>query len=147
MDRVRPRAQGGRDDRLGVEVALARPRRPDADDVIGKAGGNRIHIRFRGAENGLDAEVVARAEHAHGDLAAIGDEQAADVHSGRFTRMRISAGFDELLVERSISTISAARPALIAFISFIVSMMPTTVDAPTSPPTSTKGGAPGLGAR
>src|ERR1039458_6152698 len=45
------------------------------------------------------------------------------------------------------STTRPAAPAYTEFMSFMVSTIPTTVSSPTIEPTSTKGGAPGLGAR
>ena len=58
----------------GVEVALGRSRRTDAHGLVGK-----VHVRCVGigiGEDGdrADAEAAERADHPHGDLAAVGDE-------------------------------------------------------------------------
>ena len=68
----------GRVEDLGdVEVALARRRRPDGIRLVGGAHveGGAIGVGVDG--DGGDAELAAGAHHAHGDLAAVGDQDLA----------------------------------------------------------------------
>jgi hypothetical protein len=80
VDRVRSRRDRGRDDRFGVEVTLGRARRPDPDCVVGQPSRYRVRIGVRDRQHGLDAEALAGAQHADGDLAAIGDQHPPQDH-------------------------------------------------------------------
>ena len=66
------------DDGRLVQVALARLGRADADRLVGHADRQRVAVGLAVGDDGRQAEVAAGAEHAHGDLAAVGDEDLRD---------------------------------------------------------------------
>ena len=66
------------DDGLDVEVALCRGRRADADGAVGEAHVHRVLVGGRVHGHGLDAELVQRANDAHGDLASVGYEDPGE---------------------------------------------------------------------
>ena len=66
------------DDRRDVEVALRRRRRADAHRSIGEPHVQCIFVGGRVDGDGLDVELVQRADHAHGDLAAIRYEDSRE---------------------------------------------------------------------
>ena len=74
MDRVRARRLRGPDVLLRVQV------RGDLDTLVGRTRVQRARVVGRHDGNRLDPELSARAEHAHRDLASIGDEQPLDRH-------------------------------------------------------------------
>ena len=78
MDRVGVGDLGRGDDRGDVEVALRALRRPDADRLVGLPQVDRIGVGRRVHGHGLDAELPAGADHALRDLAAVGDQDAAE---------------------------------------------------------------------
>src|SRR5689334_20668177 len=69
----------GGQDLLDVEVALAGGRGADVDGAIGGARVHRAAIRIGEDGDGVDAELAAGAHHADRDLAAVRDEDAADL--------------------------------------------------------------------
>ncbi len=75
--RIRARVARGRDDRIGIQVGLARGRGPDGSRLVGEAHVHRVAIGIRMHRDRVDAEPAAGPDHAAGDLAAVGDEQAA----------------------------------------------------------------------
>ena len=74
MDRVAPRAARDLDELADREIALARRRRPDRIRLIGETHVQRTAIDVAVHRDGADPELVARPDHAHGDLAAVRDE-------------------------------------------------------------------------
>jgi hypothetical protein len=52
------------DDRRHVQIALAAPRRPDADVFVGEAHVQRVLVGLRIHGHGLDAQFAARKDHA-----------------------------------------------------------------------------------
>ena len=81
MDGLDVRDLGSRDQRRDVEVALGARRLADADRLVSESQMQRIAVRLGVDRNGLDAEVLARAQNAQRDLATIGDEDARE-HGG-----------------------------------------------------------------
>jgi hypothetical protein len=82
VDGLGPGAAGGVDDALAHEVALRRRARADVHRLVGLA-----HVRGAGvgvAVHGdrAHAELLAGADDAERDLAAIGDEDLAEHQSG-----------------------------------------------------------------
>ena len=61
-----------------AEVALRRRRRPDAHRVVGEPDVHRVAVGSRVHGDRLDPELVRRADHANGDLAPVGDEDARE---------------------------------------------------------------------
>jgi hypothetical protein len=81
VDRVAARAFGDRDDPRGVQVALARRRGADRIRGIGRPDVQRIAVDVAVNRGRADAEVVAGANDAERDLAAIGDEDGGERRS------------------------------------------------------------------
>ena len=64
----------GGEQRRNVEIAVARRRRPDADALVGEPHMHGVGVGGRMHGDGRDAELLAGAQHAQRDLAAVGDE-------------------------------------------------------------------------
>ncbi len=88
MDGVAAGRLGRRDERRDAEVALGRGRRADADRAVGEPDVQRVLVGGRVDGDRLDAELVQGADHAHGDLAAVGDEDTVE-HGGSLARQRV----------------------------------------------------------
>ena len=85
VDRLRLRPQRGGDDLLDVEVALARqrPAEPHGHVREPRVQGGAVEVRVDA--DGLDAHLARCTHDAECDLAAVGDEDAAEgLHSGMF---------------------------------------------------------------
>jgi len=78
MDAVGVRDRGRLDDLVDREIALARRRRTDEISLVGNADVQRSGIGLRVDRNDAHAEALRRARNAHGDLAAIGDQNRAE---------------------------------------------------------------------
>ena len=91
----------GGDDLVDVEIAVARRRRADADAFVGEPHMHGVGVGGRMHDHGLDAELLAGAQHPKGDLAAIGDEDFLE-HRARPDSIRSTtsgiAVFDRLAV-------------------------------------------------
>ena len=74
VDRVRAGRSGGLDERRGVEVALARARRPDVHSLVGSAHVERRLVRVGIHGDGGEPELAAGADDANGDLAPVRDK-------------------------------------------------------------------------
>src|SRR5262249_51121014 len=59
---------------VNAEIALARRRRADGVSFVGQPNVQRFAVCVAKHRDRLDAEFAARAENAHGNLAAIGDQ-------------------------------------------------------------------------
>jgi hypothetical protein len=81
MDRVAARAFRYFDDPRGVEVALARRRGSDRVRRVGGADVQRVAVDIAVNRGRADAEIVAGADDAERDLAAIGDEDGGERRS------------------------------------------------------------------
>jgi hypothetical protein len=81
MDRVASGSFGDLDDPSGVEVALAWRRRADRIGGVGRTDVQRVTIDVAVDRDRADAEVVAGADDADRDLAAIGDEDGGERRS------------------------------------------------------------------
>ena len=68
----------GREQRGNVEIAVLGRRRPDADALVGKAHMHGVGVGGGMHGDGRDAELLAGAQHAQGDLAAIGYEDLVE---------------------------------------------------------------------
>ena len=80
MNGVCPRRDRGRHDRVDAEVAVARRSWAEAHDRVGEPRRDRVAVGVGDGHHGLDAELTARAEDSDGDLASVGDEDAAQYH-------------------------------------------------------------------
>ena len=78
MDRLGAGLFGGLEDPFGLEIALGGGRRSDGDRVVGLAHVQRGAIGLRIDRDRLDAQVAAGADHAHGDLAAIRNQDSLE---------------------------------------------------------------------
>src|SRR5215472_15833255 len=138
MDGLRPDTECGLHDRLHLQIAVARPRRSDADGSIRLTCGQGVAVGLGDGQRRLDAEPAAGADDAHGDLTTVGDEDAANDHVGVPGEIRSST------CPYSTSAPSCARisatvprvPARTVFMSFITSMMPMMVSSRTADPSS-----------
>ena len=74
MDGVGAGDLAGGEQRGNVEIAVARRRRADADAFVGEPHMHGVGIGGRMHRDGRDAELLAGAQDAQRDLAAIGDE-------------------------------------------------------------------------
>ena len=147
--------QGGLDDPVGAQVALGGERRTEHDHLVGHLRGERLGVGFGDADHGLDAEAAAGADHAHGDLAAVGHEHAADVVLGHGDGNGLAHGQASCagLISNTIwscctglpfsttmrSTVPVT-PALTVLNIFMTSTRHTVSSACTLLPTATKGG-------
>ncbi|ENN85990.1 hypothetical protein RHSP_16060 [Rhizobium freirei PRF 81] len=75
----------GGDDLVDVEIAFARLRRADANALIRKPHVHRVRVGGRVHRNARNAELLAGAQHAQGDLSAIGYENLRN-HGHGLTR-------------------------------------------------------------
>ena len=76
MHRVAARGLGGGDDVRDQQVALRRRGRADAHRLVCELDVERVAVGGRVHGDRLDAELVQRADHAHGDLAPVRDEHS-----------------------------------------------------------------------
>src|SRR5579871_986752 len=65
---------GGADYRRDVEVALRQLRRPNTNRFVGEANWQGKAIRFAVNGDRTAAQLLARADHAQGDLSSVGDQ-------------------------------------------------------------------------
>ena len=78
MDRLRAREERRGHDRGNVQIRLAGVCRSDADRLVGEMHRKAVRVGLAVDGDRLDAELTARADHAHGDLPAICDEDLVD---------------------------------------------------------------------
>src|SRR5262249_61230524 len=74
MERLQIGGRGRSDYSRNIQVALRQLRRADADRFVGKADGKRVAIGFTVYRHRADAQFLAGANDAKGDLATIGNE-------------------------------------------------------------------------
>ena len=74
MHRIGAGDLAGREQRGNVEVAVLRRRRTDADALVGEPHMHGVGVGGRVHRDGRDAELLAGAQDAKGNLAAIGDQ-------------------------------------------------------------------------
>jgi len=82
MHGLGPRRFARGQDRIDLEIALGRRCRPDPHGLVGLAHMQGLGVGIRIDRDGLDAEALGRAHHAHRNLAAIGDEDFAEQFAG-----------------------------------------------------------------
>ena len=78
VDRVAAGDERGGQDVGRGQVAAARLRGPDADRLVGELDGARVAVRLAVGHDRADAQAAAGAQDAQGDLAPVGDEDAAE---------------------------------------------------------------------
>ena len=69
---------GGADDAINLEVAFRAGRLADADGFIGELNVQRIGVGFGVDREGADAEFLAGADDAHGNLTPVGDQNLVE---------------------------------------------------------------------
>ena len=86
MDRVHLRLTRDAEDVVDLEVGLDRALAlADQIGLVGLEAVQREAVLLGVDRDGADAELVGGAQHADGDFAAVGDEEAADpLRHGRF---------------------------------------------------------------
>src|ERR1700722_17573363 len=61
-----------------IQIALRQLRRPDADRLVGKAHVQRVPVGLAINGNRANAQLLARTNHAQGDLTAIGNQNLVE---------------------------------------------------------------------
>ncbi len=74
MNRVGVGDFGRRNECFGLQIALRRWRRTDADGFVGKFDMQRIAVRSRADSDGFNAEFAAGADNPQRDLSPVGDK-------------------------------------------------------------------------
>src|SRR5258708_11459720 len=74
MDRIYVRDFSRADHSRNVQVTQRELGRPDADRLVGEAHRQRVAVRLAINGDGADAQLLARADDAQGDLSAIGNQ-------------------------------------------------------------------------
>ena len=82
---------GGADDRRDVQIAQRALGRTDADGLVGEAHVQAVAVGLRVDGDGPDAQVLAGADDAEGDLAAVGDQNLLEHACDQAGRMANSA--------------------------------------------------------
>ena len=143
MDGVGAGDLRGADDRRHVQIALGAARGADAHVLVGKPHVQRVLVGLRIHRHGLDAQLAARDDDAHRDLAAVRDQNFLKHWALWRTAARRTARAGRS--RRRPSRLSPSYSESISFISFIASMMQSTCPFLTVVPTSTNGGGARLG--
>ena len=78
VDGIAGRAFGRRHEQLGPQIAVTRRRRADADGARGQAGRKAAAIRLGHGHHAFEPQRLAGVDHAHRDLAAVGDQDALE---------------------------------------------------------------------
>ena len=71
MDGINVRNFGGADDGRNIEIAFVQARRANANGFVGKAHVQRVAVGFAVDGDRLDAEFLAGANDAQGNLPAV----------------------------------------------------------------------------
>ena len=129
MDGLHIRYLRGGDNGRDIEIGAGTGRRTDADGLVRLAQIEGIGIRLRVDGHGLDTELAAGADHPLGDLAPVGHQDTAE-HQRFLIRKRGCPNSTGSLLSTSSSTISPTLSALISFMTFMASMMHSTVSSP-----------------
>ena len=93
VDRIGARLAGDFEDARDVEIRLRRGRRADIPRLIGEVDMERVAIEFRVDGDRMEVKISCCADHAHGDLATIRDqngfhsEHPRNVDSRRVVRL------------------------------------------------------------
>ena len=74
MNRVHISNLCRRNHRRHIQIAVAQPRRPNANRLVGKADVQRIAIRLAVDSDRANPEFLARVQNAQRDLAPIGNQ-------------------------------------------------------------------------
>ena len=80
MDRIGARLVRGLEDAVDAEIALAYGRRADAHRLVGEGNVRGVLVGVGIDRDGAIAHRLGRAHDAPGDLAAVGDQDLAEVH-------------------------------------------------------------------
>ena len=139
---------GGAEDGRHLEVAVGGAGAADADGAVGEGDMEAVAVGGGVDRDGLDAELAAGADDADGNLAAVGDQDAAE-HGGYSAETRRRGCPNSTTAPFSTRTrrTTPETPALTSFMTFMASMMQTTVAGVTESPTLTKGSISGEEAR
>jgi acetyl-CoA carboxylase biotin carboxylase subunit len=78
VDRLTASRVRGRDHARDAQVALGRRRRPDVHRMVGHLHMESVLVGGRVDRDGLDAELVQRADHPDGDLPPVRNENSAE---------------------------------------------------------------------
>src|SRR6185295_15008678 len=78
MDCLAAGHDGRRKDRRRRQVTAPRLGRADTDRFVSQLHGARVAVSFAVSDHGVDAERMAGTHDAHGDLATVGNQDAAE---------------------------------------------------------------------
>src|SRR6476661_2292625 len=154
MHRLAARGLGRCDHAGNAQVALGGRGRPDTDRVVGHPHVQRAAIGRRIDSDRRDTELVKGADHPHGALAPVRDEDPAEHQTASSSRPLIGSSSKSSWPYSTGSALptwifrtTASTSDLTSFISFIASRMQNACPAATAPPSSTNGGDPGAADR
>ncbi len=146
VDRLHVAHFGGADDAVDLEVAFLAGSVADADSLVSQLNVERVGVRLRIDSQRADTQLTARTNDAHGDFTAIGYQDFVE-HSGLCFQGLSCAAASAYLTRTAncfwpnstglafsarISVMTPLTSALISFITFIASIMQTTVSGSTS---------------
>ena len=133
------------DDPVDLKVTIGARGLADTYSFIGQLHMERVYVGLGVDSYGGDPEFFAGANDPEGDLTPVRNQNFAK--HNYFTRNRDWPNCTGVPFSTRISRMDPLTSALISFITFIASMMHTTVSSVTSCPTSTNGAESGEGAR
>ena len=81
MNRLGLARNSGGDDRFNIQIAGRGIGGPNANCTVSQSRPDGIQIGFGCSQYGFNAEALASSNHAHGDFAAIGDQDAPQRHA------------------------------------------------------------------
>src|SRR3989442_15406915 len=86
---------------------------PDRVRLVGHEHMRRLAVRLGEDRDGRDAELAARADHAHGDLAAVRDEDLRDSTGGHEPRLETPVAITSSLstCKRRLHPVSGSMPS------------------------------------
>ncbi len=154
MNRVHVRYFRRADDAVNAQVTVRRRGLADANRLIRQLHVHRIGVRLGINGNGADIQFLAGANNPNGNLSAIGDQyffkhgllmssdkiKPAKCRRGQAGGRTLNNGWPNstgLAFSTKTWVMTPLTSALISFITFMASMMQTTVSGLTSVPTST----------
>ena len=129
---------------VGVEVALARRRRPQHHRAVRELRRQALAVSVGDPDNALEPERAAGADDAHGDLPPVSDEDAREGHhavpAASASGLTRKSGAPNSTISPSSTQALAIRPLIPARTgvnSFMTSIRQTSVASLTCWPTST----------
>ena len=111
MNALRAGAAGDLDQPLDVEIALARRRRADRKGLVAGAHVQRLGVGLGVDRDGAHPEALRGAGDAHGDLAAVRDEDGREHEPGDITQVMTNGSAASRVFHRAIGAVASVRPS------------------------------------